>query len=125
VRDSAGRAVTLWQDNRNGTNDIYGAAYTEMGNYIRPGVPISVISQNIKGTYKDSESRDIPIPKYSKAFTSDSNGSVAIGAPQGGLEWGAYTFSTQNPYYIISIDLPSPVYVAPGSTVNAIINVGP
>lgn len=125
VRDSAGRAVTLWQDNRNGTNDIYGAAYTEMGNYIRPGVPISVVSQKIKGTYKDGSGNDVPIPKYSRTFTSDSNGSIAIGASQGGLEWGTYTFLTQSPYDIISIDLPSPIYVAPGSTVNAIINVGP
>jgi type II secretory pathway pseudopilin PulG len=120
VIDASGQAVTLWQDNRGGNNDIYGAAYSTMGNYVKANIPITVISQKVKGTYG---SPAVGIPKYQRTFTSNASGVITIDASQGGLEWGSYTFATSNPYSIVSYDLPSPIAVPAGGSASVVINI--
>lgn len=130
VCDSSGKAVTIWQDSRNrsdGTSDIYGANYSDMGNIVRANVPITVIGTKDKGKYANvtPPPQYILIPKYSTIFTSDGSGIINIGPAQGGMEWDSYTFSAGGGYNIISIDLPSPIVLSPGGTVNVVVNVGP
>ncbi|MFA7169979.1 MAG: prepilin-type N-terminal cleavage/methylation domain-containing protein [Candidatus Paceibacterota bacterium] len=127
--DSYGKALTVWQDNRNEIdNDLFAAYYNEMGNVQRANIPITVVSDKTKGSYPDPAEENttfIPIPKYSTTFTSDLNGDIFIGLAEGGLEWGTYNFYAGSPYDIISIDLPSPILVSPDKESNAVINVGP
>ena len=129
VCDAGGKAVTVWQDNRNGTNDIFAARYSEMGNLQMPGVEITVTGERAKGKYPNpayvpegTEPEFISIPKYSEKFTSDANGNIHIG----GIEWGSYAFFVdENDYIIASFDLPSPIAVAPGGSSHIVINVNP
>lgn len=127
VCDAGGKAVTVWQDNRNGTNDIYAARYSDMGNLQRAGVEVTVVSEKAKGKYPNpdypllSGNEYIMIPKYRQVFTSDANGDVHIT----GIEWGSYNFTAASPYSITSFDLPAPIAVAPGGTSSIVINVAP
>lgn len=128
VCDVGGKAVTIWQDNRGGTNDIFAARYSEMGNLQRANVEVTVISGKNKGTYPNpdyipevSEPEYFPIPKYSNKFVSDAGGNIHIT----GIEWGSYSFTAKAPYTVVSFDLPSPITVAPGGTSSIVINVDP
>jgi hypothetical protein len=126
--DSGGKAVTVWQDDRSGTEGIFAGRYSEMGNQQRAGIPITVTSDRIKGTYlnpdfvpESGQPEYFSIPKYSQTFTSDGSGIIALS----GMEWGSYTFSTALPNTIVSYDLPAPISVTPGGNSHIVINVDP
>jgi type II secretory pathway pseudopilin PulG len=125
--DSRGRAVTIWEDNRSGDNDIYFAVYDDLGSITNANIPIRVISTKIKGSYQNPIEGEmpefIPIPKYSESFMSDAAGNIVIDSVDGGLEWGSYYFETESTYSIKSIDLPSPISVLPGEEANVVINI--
>ena len=120
--DAGGKAVTIWQDDKSGNDNIYAARYSEMGDVKKPGIRVKVVSQTpkIKGIYPDPPNPDVVIPKYSEDITTDVNGEYQIAA----LEWGNYEFSVESPNRIISYDVPAPIYIAPGKSVPIVINVG-
>ncbi|MDD3190918.1 MAG: hypothetical protein PHI66_04500, partial [Candidatus Pacebacteria bacterium] len=125
----SGKAMSLWEDDRvDELNNIFSARYIEWINMASANIPITLTSTKGKGTYPNPDLGGIPeylsIPKYAETFTSNSFGHITIGETEGGLEWGTYTFSAEAPYYIISIDLPSPISVNPGQSVDVVINIG-
>lgn len=128
--DAGGKAVTIWQENRNGNMDIFGARYSEMDNLLMAGVDVTVNSVKSKGKYPNPSydpafpelgPEYILIPKYSETFTSDNvGGNISIT----GIEWGSYTFAVDPAdYTIISYDLPAPITVNPDSTSSIVLNV--
>jgi len=127
VADSAGYAISVWEDERNGDYDIYAARYKDYKNitgYIRANVPIIVHGAKLKGTYPT----DNPIYKLTdtptsggKVFTSNGSGDISISA----IEWDNYEFIGSGGYTIISTDQPTPLVISPGDTKSIIINVDP
>ena len=125
VVDSAGYAISVWEDERNGDYDIYTARYKDYKNvagYIRTNVPIIVHGAKLKGTYPT----DNPIYKLTdtpisggKVFTSDGSGNIIISV----IEWDNYEFIGSGGYTIISTDQPTPLVISPGDTKSIIINV--
>ncbi len=122
VTDSMGYGITVWEDFRSGDADIYAARYKDLGFFIRTGIPITVTGVKLKGTYPPDSS---PIYKYSKDFTSDGVGNISIGDGTTVIEWDNYSFTAGDGHTVISTDQPEPLFIAPGTTENVVINVEP
>ena len=121
VIDGAGKAVTLWQDNRSGTDDIYGAAYSTMGNFVKAGVSVTVTSQKAKRhlfrpAYQHPQ---IPADFYQRRQRPHHH---RTGAGRAGV--GGHIRSLRAVRIpLSSYDLPSPITVPPGGAASIVINV--
>ena len=122
VTDSMGYGITVWEDFRSGDADIYAARYKDLGFFTRTGIPITITGAKLKGTYPPDSS---PIYKYSENFTSDDAGNISIGDGATVIEWDSYSFTAGDGHTIISTDQPEPLFIAPGTTENVVINVEP
>jgi len=127
IADSMGYGITAWEDFKNGDADIYAARYNNLGFFTRTNVPITITGVKLKGTYPNDSPPpdDLPIYKYDKNFVSDGGGNISIGDGVNEIEWDNYSFVAGGGYSIVSTDQPEPLFVAPGSVENVVINVEP
>ena len=119
ICDSSGMPVTIWEDNRRGTLDIFGTRYgAEMGNVVQPSVPVTITSRNYIGTTADDP--PVSIPKFSQIVTTDVAGHYLLE----NLEWGEYDFAVNDTHYCLVHSIPpSPVGVLPNETSYVILDV--
>lgn len=121
-----GVAVSAWEDGSEvNNNQIMLAGYTHMGEVAQAGVRVKVTSSKIKGHNLAPESTPdnpimLPVPKLSTVLTSDATGYGDFAA---GLEFDSYTFEVQSPCVLKSVDVPSPVDLAPAQLVEVVVNV--
>ena len=126
--DSAGYAITVWEDFRNeGDYNIYAARYEDLIIVPAPDIPITITGlTKLKGTYPKNCEDDacLPIYKYNNEdLVSDANGVINIGDGVNELEWDDYSFAPRGGYTIVSTDQAIPLSICPGDNELIVINV--
>lgn len=124
VRDD-GAAVSVWEDSADTISRITLANYVTMEEVAQTGVKVKISGSKIKGHNLAPGSTPenqilVPVPKFTAVLTSNASGYVDLSS---GLEFDSYTFEVQSPCLLKSVDVPSPVELAPAQSVEVVMNV--